>query len=163
MCILGVFFFFVFQVQFRSPVVDAIVLQIMVWSRIRFEQISHTSPAACRRPIGSRGHICFCPLQSQLLFSSSLSPNRCLSVGCKATSLLFPQFHRYSCSPQQPPQGATDLGGRGAPLLAYSNWNHTPISFLTVLQSYLCVQIIQYPHTQHLQVTRLSANHICRF
>lgn len=50
---------FVLRGQFLSTVVCMIVLQIMVWFWIHFEQIFHTSPAACSHLIGSHTRICF--------------------------------------------------------------------------------------------------------
>lgn len=57
--------------QFLHPVVCTMVLQIMVWFWIHFEQIFHTSPAACKRLIGSHTHICFPPPIRIALFSPS--------------------------------------------------------------------------------------------
>lgn len=55
--------------QFLHPVVCMMVLQIMVWFWIHFEQIFHTSPAACKHLIGSHTHICFPPPITIALFS----------------------------------------------------------------------------------------------
>lgn len=55
--------------QFLHPVVCTMVLQIMVWFWIHFEQIFHTSPAACKRRIGSHTLICFSPPITIALFS----------------------------------------------------------------------------------------------
>lgn len=105
-----------------------------------------------------------------LFFSSNhnrsffpLSPNRCLSACCNATSLRSPSTvpHIFML-PQQSPQGATEVQLEGS-IAATLFWNHTPIPSLTILQSYLCIPILQYPHTLHLQVTQLSANDICCF
>lgn len=116
-------------------------------------------------PIGSRSHIRFCPLQSQLLFFS-LALTQSMPVGrlqSYVPTLPFPQFHIYSCSHNSLPRGPQILVGGEHHCWPILTGTTPPISFLTVLQSYLCIQIIQYPHTQHLQVTQLSANHICRF
>lgn len=152
--------------QFLSPVVYAIVLHIMLWFWIHFEQIFHTSPAACGHPIGSHSPICFSPLQTQMLFFSPLALTQSKPVGRLQSYVPTLPFHSstvYSCSHNSLSRGPQKFGWRGASLLAYSKWNHTPISFLMVLQSCLWRRIIQYPHTQHLQVTQLSTNHICRF
>lgn len=101
-------------------------------------------------------------LQSKWLLLP-LSPNQCLLACCKATSLRSPSTvpHIFML-PQQSPRGATEVQLEGI-IAAALFWNHTPIPFPTLLQSYLCIRILQYPHTLHLQVAQLSANDICCF
>lgn len=147
--------------QFLHPVVCTMVLQIMVWFWIHFEQIFHTSPAACKRLIGSHTHICFPPPIRIALF-----PPLTQSMPVGVLQSYIPAFPFHRCTycifmlPQQSPRGATEVQLEGS-IAATLFWNHTPIPFPTLLQSYLCIRILQYPHTLHLQVAQLSANDIC--
>lgn len=142
------FFVFVFQVRLLSPVVDAIVLQITVWFWIHFEQIFHTSPAVCHRPIGSCSHICFCPLQSRLLFIP-LALTQSKPVGrlqSYVPTLPFPQFHIYSCSHNSLPRGPQiSVGGEHHcwPILTGT----TPPSHSWRSSNRICASISSNTHT----------------
>lgn len=64
--------------------------------------------------------------------------------------------------PQQSPRGVTEVQLEGS-IAAPPFWNRTPILFPTLLQSYLCIRIFQYPHALLLQDSQLLANGICCF
>lgn len=109
MCSLGVFLF-VFQVQFRSPVVYAIVLQIMVWFWIHFGQISpHVSRCLPPPHWFTQPHLFLpAPIPIALFFFFSLALTQSMPVGrlqSYVPTLPFPQFHIYSCSHNSLPRG----------------------------------------------------------
>lgn len=106
----------------------------------------------------THSHLFFSSNQNRSFFSTH-PIDACRRVAKLHPRVPLPRFHML---PQQSPRGATEVQCEGS-IAATLFWNHTPIPFPTLLQSYLCIRILQYPHTLHLQVTQLSANDICCF
>lgn len=98
------------------------VLQMMVWFWIHFEQIFHTSPTACKRLIGSRPHICFPP---PIRMASFLPLTKSKPVGMLQSCI--PGFPFHGSTYIHAPRGATEVQAL-LPCSGTTPPSHSPLS-----------------------------------